>query len=380
MAALRLALLFALSTSVPALAQRGVPQSGYPNWQERMTQVLFNRVRAAPSMDPKACTGSEIRPPLVWNYNLNRAARFHSSNLVATTCFQHNSPCLLHADIASRVPPTGSCDGSAACACSNAAGCKAACTSDECTQTFARIALFGTPGGGEIIARGQTSPRGAVGSWMGSNGHCEIILSSSRSVGSGWLANTWTGNFGNNGNLAGSLIAGGHEVGTAGQFTTDAGQDVAFRVNYFNTAGAPQLANLNLDGTCSPMELERGDAGNATYLATFPLSGTQCRRYRFSFKDPAGVTVLLPETGSYGVGGALASCPDWSFAVPTDCPGMDDPSRSDGGMGQAGADGGLDPFTDGLGCGCATSPGVGALTLLAGTLLVLARRRAGKEG
>ncbi len=67
------------------------------------------------------------------------------------------------------------------------------------------------------------------------------------------------------------------------------------------------------------MTLERGSAGNSTWLAVVPLASAPCRRYQFAFKDASGATVVLPETGSYGVGGSLAACADWAPATPPAC-------------------------------------------------------------
>ncbi len=321
----RFAVLLSLTCAVSAAfaQQRGVPQNGFPTWQERMLHVLFNRARAEPTADPKACTATTVRNPLAWQYNFGRAARFHSANLSRTGCFQHNSPCLLFTDISSRYPPLGTCDGSASCACQNTPACNSACTATQCTQTFTRISYFGSSGNGEIIAGGYGSPRAAHTGWMNSAGHCGIILGGGGSVGTGWFSNTWTGNFGS-GSAMGTLIAGGHEVGTSGQFLTSTAQNVGLRVNYFNAGGAPQSAQVNVSGTCHGMTLERGDGVNGTYLATVPLGGTTCLRYVFTFRDPAGNTVLLPETGSYGLGGSLATCADWDAASPSAC-GVSDP-------------------------------------------------------
>ncbi len=77
---------------------------------------------------------------------------------------------------------------------------------------------------------------------MNSTGHCSIITGNYGTVGTGWFNNTWAGNFGGGAAPTG-LIAGGHEVGTSfGQFTNSTAQDVGFRVNYYDAAGAPQAA------------------------------------------------------------------------------------------------------------------------------------------
>jgi hypothetical protein len=180
--------------------------------------------------------------------------------------------------------------------------------------------MFGGSAGAEVIHAGSSTPRSAHGGWMNSAGHCAIILGDHATVGAGAFDTTWTGNFGGPGPAPGALVAGGHEVGTGyGQFTGAAAQSVAFRANYFHPAGGPQSAQLNLAGACTPMALERGSPGNGTWLASVSLSGTGCRRYLFSFKDAGGATVVLPEAGSYGVGGSLATCPDWDPAPPPQC-------------------------------------------------------------
>jgi hypothetical protein len=324
--------------------QRGVPRDGYPDWAERMLQVHFNRSRAAPTTDPKACLQSTVRPPLLDAWELDRAARFQSTNLAKTGCFQHDSPCLLVPDISARWPPYGTCDGSAACACTNAPQCLSDCPSSQCTQTFDRVALFGMGGTGEIIAKGQKSPRAAHRSWMMSAGHCAIILGSAGRIGTGWFENHWTGNFGS-GSAPTGPVAGGHEVGTAfGQFLSNTGQPVEFRVNVHDPAGAPRSVTLNLAGSCNLLSLERGSETNGTWLATLSLSGPSCRRYVFTVEDAAGTVRRLPEAGSYGLGTDAAGCPDWEATQVPACDGSDEQGGQDAGTTST-ADAGTAPTT-----------------------------------
>src|SRR5262245_15852857 len=93
------ALLVLVSTT--AHPQRGVPQSGFPSWQERMLLVYVNRARADPAADLAGCTSCAEKAcyaqstPIVQSYGLNRAARFHGANLEFSNKFQHDSPCQL---------------------------------------------------------------------------------------------------------------------------------------------------------------------------------------------------------------------------------------------------------------------------------------------
>jgi hypothetical protein len=301
-----------------SFAQRGVPQNGFPSWQERTVQVLVNRTRADPTTDPKACSASTVRPPVLWNYNLNRSARFHSTHMQKSAQFMHNSPCVLSSNIATTFPAT--CDGAVACACSTGAvTCTAAqnamtggCAAGTFSAWNSRISMFGTSPSAENIAYGYGTPRNTHNGWMNSSGHCTNILGGSTQLGVGYFATSsyYTENFGNGGTLTGSLIAGSHEP-------QQSGAAVEFRANYYNTAGGPQEALVNVDGVCSTMTLERGTQTNGTWLNTQTLTGTTCRRYVFTFKDPSGTVVNLPETGSYGVGGA--GCADYATTAPAAC-------------------------------------------------------------
>ena len=163
------------------------------------------------------------------SWALDRSARFHSTNLARTGCFQHHSPC----------------------------------PSSLCTQTFERMELFGVVGTGEIIAKGYPSPREAHEGWMGSAGHCAIILGESLRAGTGRFEDHWTDNF---------------SSGTAAT----------------------------------------GTVTNGTWLATVPLKGPACHRYAFHVEDASGAPSVLPGLGSYGVG-AGPDCPDWDPATTAPC-------------------------------------------------------------
>ncbi|MBM4377958.1 MAG: CAP domain-containing protein, partial [Deltaproteobacteria bacterium] len=346
-------LVFGVSTAAWAQAQRGVPRDGYPGWPERMLQVHFNRSRAAPGADPKACLQSAVRPPLADAWELDRAARFHSTNLARTGCFQHDSPCLLVPDLSTRWPPLGTCDGSAACACTNAPRCLSDCPSSQCTQTFDRMGLFGISGTGEIIAKGQASPRAAHRAWMMSPGHCAIILGSASRVGTGWYENHWTGNFAS-GALATGPVAGGHEVGASfGQFLSAGPQPVEFRLNHHDPAGAPRNVTVNVAGTCTALQLERGSGTNGTWLTTLSLAGPACRRYAFVVEDAAGAARTLPERGSYGLGTTAAGCLDWEPSTPPPCGQTSSPGEPDAGSPAPEVDAGTEPP------GAETAPGPG---------------------
>ncbi len=317
---------FILALPVVAHAQRGVPQSGFPTWQERMQLVYVNRARADPQADLSGCPSCaeaacypNAQIPVAYSYALNRAARFHAANLEYANRFQHDSPCALVSNLASVYAPNGACRGEIACSCAGG-------TLTGTTSTGARLSLFAPVSAwGENIATGFSSPRQTFYQWLWepeasatcgfrlSNGHRYNILEPSRrQLGAGYFRisrDVWVLDLANGSSPTGTLIAGGHEPQLAGG-------TIEFRVNYFDT-GAPTAGVVNVDGTCTAMARERGSATNATYLATQTVTGTTCRNYRFEFVGPSGQTVYLPETGSYGIGGA--GCADWSSVVPAAC-------------------------------------------------------------
>ncbi|HYD48649.1 MAG TPA: hypothetical protein VEB21_09890 [Terriglobales bacterium] len=291
---------------------------GFPNWAERVIHQWMNRARVDPQTDmancgsncgEKACYG--VMPPLTWDLNLNRAARFHSDAMRQQSFFAHNSACTLVPNINTIYPD--SCNGAASCAC---VGGTKSC-SGSCTGFSGRVALFGGDASGEIIAS-PTDPNTAFYLWLyepagsscsfsSANGHRFLILKSQGKVGVG-VSGPAVGDFGWNITPA-KLPSGSHYPRQAAS--------VEAWANWYDTA-APQSALVNVDGQCFEMNVGRGTASNGAYRATLPGFGSGCHRYYFSFIDAAGNTVQYPTTGSLGIGPA-GSCPDWDSSRPMPC-------------------------------------------------------------
>jgi hypothetical protein len=280
----------------------------------------MNRARVDPAADLAACGSNcpEARchgpmPPLPWDFRLARAARFHSMELLQQGYFAHDSACTVLPGIDALFP--GTATGSAATSCvGGVKACRPACTSWP-----DRIGLFGVGAAAEVIASGQ-DPNDAFYQWLhersttsrceftGANGHRWIILQHSGSVGVG-IAGPSVGDFG--WTLPIPRIP-------SGSHYPRQGPSIAVWANWYDTSG-PQLAQVNVDGVCSPMVLGRGTPTNGAWTTALSGFGTGCHRYVFRFRDAAGVTVTYPTTGSLGIGDA--SCPDWSPAPPPPCPG-----------------------------------------------------------
>lgn len=288
------ALLMGALSSVHAQGN-GVPVNGFPNADERFVLVLTNRSRADPQADLKDCPNCGERAcyqpttPVTWSYELNRAARFHSSNM-RFLGFSHASNCELVPDLAQKYAPDGTCQGDAACACVGG-------TATGSTAWSTRVSLFGANPTGENIAYGFQSARSVFYAWVWepdsstecgfrlTNGHRKNILESGPSLGVGEDQLRWTQDFGYSAVPMGKIVAGANE-----------GSD--FYANWYDAqGGGPKSARVNVDGACTPLTLERGTATNGTWRGT--VAGSGCRRYAFEFEDSTGAVQVLPEFGAY---------------------------------------------------------------------------------
>jgi len=140
----------------------GEPNGTFPSWQERAVAQLTNRARVDPAAELAGCPPGQCAEaacysptvPLLWHYDLNQAARFHSLTMGSFPFFAHNTPCVLFADIDTRYP--GSSNGSFASSCS----------ATGTTTAGQRVNLFGAAYKGENAAAGQSTPHSAFYGWL----------------------------------------------------------------------------------------------------------------------------------------------------------------------------------------------------------------------
>jgi len=308
----------AASEEPPELGQTvqaiGVPQGDFPTWDERVVLTLTNRARNDPAAESAAvcgggCNAYPASKPLEYHYDLSRAARFQATSLLlAKSGLMHESVCTLVQNLGQIYPST--CDGSPSCACEGgSASCTCSTPSPYCTaaggltSTWARIQRFGSSGSGENAAAGNADPVKTFEQWVKSSGHWSNINNASHGrigvghhgASGGCYSHFWVQVFGSGGTL--STIPGGAHHPLSGTSTTS----FKFWANYY-AAAAPQLATVNIDGTCTTMTVERGTTTTGTYLATQALATSGCHHYYFFFKDAAGTAVTYPSVGSFGVG------------------------------------------------------------------------------
>ncbi|HVO49792.1 MAG TPA: CAP domain-containing protein [Thermoanaerobaculia bacterium] len=326
---------------IPELRSRiplvGEPVNGFPNWQERVIHEWINRARVDPQADLAGCPSPNCedntggcytpQPPLIWDANAGRSARYHSAEMGLQSFFAHNSNCTLVSNLNSLYP--GSCNGSASCAC---VGGLSMCN-PSCTAWNARIGLFGASASGEIIAAGYSDANSAFYGWLWepadstacsfdeANGHRYLILKWNSAVGTGYQSGSgpyvryYTGDFADSNSPIPKIPSGTHYPQQA--------SSIDFWANWYDTA-PPQSAAVNVDGTCHPMTLQRGSASNGAYAALGVTGlGSGCHRYFFTFRDSSGNEVTYPSTGSYGIG--TSACNDWDTSRPSSCTSVPGP-------------------------------------------------------
>ena len=321
----------------------GVPQDGFPSWRESVLYALTNRARADPAAELAAnCTGCtgltyKVATPLAYHFDLSRAARFQAASLgLAGSGLQHMSVCKLVANLGQIYPAT--CDGSPSCACEGGkAECtctKQSCSTDAdctttgalcdklkkrcyyckcpgglCTSTSGRISRFGGGYRGENAAAGNSDPVRTFKQWINSSGHRNNLMNGShRALGTGYAdqGKCWRqfsvqvfGYSATTPRIPGAV--GYPQLGTTKTSFT-------FYANYYDTAGGPSSAAVNIDGACTKLTHERGTTSHGSYTATHQASATGCKRYYFVFRDAAGALQTYPSSGSYGFGVSDSSC------------------------------------------------------------------------
>jgi uncharacterized protein (TIGR03382 family) len=380
--AVAVAALAVVLLSLPRAAHAlGEPVNGFPSWGERVIHEWTNRARCDPQVEMAACGAACADAacygpvaPLAWSDAAARAARFHATEMARQGFFAHDSACTLVADIGSTYP--GSCDASASCACQ---GGTSTC-SGTCTTSSARLALFGASAGGENIAWTSVTsgdPSAAFYLWLhettssatcgfsAANGHrWNILQTASAAQGTGMFALGGAGTYSvvdfTSGGATGKIASGAHYP--------QQGPSVEAWANWYDPAGAPSTALIDVDGVCTTMALARGSDTNGAWRAVLTGYGTGCHRYYFAFQDSAAAWVTYPTTGSFGIGPA-GTCADWDATRPAlgaSCLTMGLPADPP-------AAPSIPTSPDGGGCNCGT--GSGALSALALAAFVLARRR-----
>lgn len=264
-----------MSVSV-ASAGYGDASSGYPSYDERELHLWTNAAR----VDPEAFESDyqsggcsyyvdfsedeqTAKQPLLWNFDLNEAGRFHSDDMLATGNFSHDSS-----------------DG---------------------TSFSARLARF-YPSGmvGENIAVGYGSSFSAVmNGWMCStDGHRANIMSGGwDELGTGVASSYYTQDFGSRG-VEPEYIAMGVHIPMAPT------GGVELIADFFDPSEVePESMVAMLNGVPQDMSLLYGESHRGIYGVDVVLDDTTVTCFEYYFEATvAGEPARFPEEGSYAWG------------------------------------------------------------------------------
>jgi uncharacterized protein (TIGR03382 family) len=219
------------------------------------------------------CTLGEFKPnerqpvpPLKWNDDLGRAARYHTNDMVENNFFSHSSY-----------------DGTP--------------FEQRITRFYSGLAS------GENIARGyQTSRNAVLRGWMCSAGHrANIMRDMFDEIGTSRIRGTYTQNFGADG-------AGPRPVSIALSDPERPVDAVTFWSDVWVDPGTLDRAVVVLNGEEWPMTLDAGETGRGLYRARVLLGSSAeadspaCSAWYVQVHTTSGAVTRYPEVGLYGWG------------------------------------------------------------------------------
>jgi hypothetical protein len=269
---------------------------GFPNWEERALLVFTNMARMAPIEYRDAYMTSYVFPaggilnsyppvpPVRWNKDLNRGARFHAEDMA------YNCEVLQHDSCDGTIWNQRICSFYPRCPCSL----------------------------GENVAYGYLTPWTVLNAFLcdrygsscapdgsGLDGHRANIMGAAyKEIGTGYArsyAKYWVQDF------AGCLLGQQPPIVAAAHAFPDEGI-TSFFLNYYDETGAaPRDVSLVLDSRKYPLRLDIGAASAGTFRADFETA-SDCQSYYFQVTDGNGLCYRYPGAGAfltYGEGDCL---------------------------------------------------------------------------
>ena len=255
----------------------GAIQYSTPNWQERQITTMVNMARMSPTGFASKYTAlttysHSAVEPLYEHYDLDRAARSHSSDMNTNGCFS-DSDCNGWLSMDSRIR-------------------------NYYPETETQV--------GEVIDNTFSSAESTVKNWFETEASRTTILNSAfKVVGSGYVSNKWTQNYGSGAQKISNIVSSGtHFLNST---------HVSFLVTVYNatqnTNKMTPIVKVSLDGTFYDMTLLHpyGDNPNSkfgTFGLTIPkISSGPCRNYIFVVTDAFNSIYYYPAAGALQTNG-----------------------------------------------------------------------------
>jgi len=320
--------------------------------EERALHFYTDRLRVEPdATDPQFGTYDPVHP-LVYNPDLNDAARWYAEDMEAHGCFP---------------PDHSSCDG---------------------TSFGERVGGFYEGSAiGENIAMGGLTPSSVVfDAWLYSDGHRENMLRAGyQELGPGFAgtpfnSSWWVQDFGARGGVPDPVVT----SATHDPLWPNPGAPLEFFAAVHDADGAPAAVSVVVDGLCYAMDPDRGSGGDRTYATTVQTSTQGCLAYYIAVVTVDGERVTYPTEGSLLASVDEAECEIWmEEQLPSECAPDADGDSGFGGRGAGcGSAGGAD---DNVGadaeygtCSLSPTPRSNSPLVLATLLLGATRRRTGR--
>ena len=248
--------------------------------EERAMHFYTDRLRVDPGFSDPESDHIDPMAPLVYNPDLNDAARFYAEDMELNGCFPADH---------------SSCDGT---------------SFDERVGGFYQGQLIG-----ENIAMGGLTPEAVVwDAWLYSPGHRANMLNPSYEelgpgyAGTPWSNSWWVQDFGSRGGTPIPLVT----SATHNPLWPNPGQAMELYASVHDAAGMPTQVEVMVDGICYPMDHDRGFDGSRTYAATVQTGTQACLQYLIVVTTIDGDEFTYPDEGSLLVSVDEADCEAWT--------------------------------------------------------------------
>lgn len=248
--------------------------------EERAMHFFTDRLRIDPGFNDAEFDSFDPMLPLVYNPDLNDAARFYAEDMELNGCFPADH---------------SSCDGT---------------SFGERVNSFYTGQLIG-----ENIARGGLTPESVVfDAWLYSPGHRANMLNPNYEelgpgfAGTPWSNTWWVQDFGSRGGTAVPVVT----SATHDPLWPNPAEAMEIFASVHDPAGMPASVDALVDGLCYAMDPDRGSGGTRTYATTVQTGTQSCVEYVIVVTTLDGDRVTYPTEGSLLVSVDDADCEAWT--------------------------------------------------------------------
>jgi MYXO-CTERM domain-containing protein len=252
-----------------------------PALEERSLHYFTDQFRVDPNSAGDEYGELTPVPPLVYNADLNAAARFYAEDMEANGCFPADH---------------SSCDGTS--------------FADRLSSFYSGASF------GENIAQGYFDPYETVfQGWFHSEGHrVNMLRINFDEMGTGFAGTVdtnstwWVQDFGGVGGLAIPIVP----SATHDPLYPDSASPVSYLAMVHDDLGDPSKVEVMVGGLCHEMDPDFGEPGSRTWSASSQSGSAGCLEYVITVTRIDGEVATYPTEGSLVVPVGGADCPIWT--------------------------------------------------------------------